>query len=337
MGNKPRMPTSSYFNWHEKDFNPYQVLTIYPTKLGIFGSLTFHELMLADTTRVNSFKRAIEQIGRKHPNLVCLDIGSGIGTLALLCAKFGYAKQVYAIEQNSSILELSKEVAKAQGKGVSNKIQFLHGKSFDLNLPEKAGLLVTETIGNFGVEEGLVSLLNDAKKRFLHKDATIVPSELEFFAAPIESQRCHRRISFWKGTRYGIDLSILSAHASSRLYHHRVLLKELLGKPCKVGGIRFNDASSIQDKLSLNGTCTITRNGTLHGFAGWFRARLFDNIYLSNDPRKKRGPFNWTQVFFPLPDGDKKLQKVVRGQKVAISIKWNLVLNRAFWNCKYEP
>lgn len=146
------MAFPTYFNWHEKDFNPYQVLTIYPTEMGIFGSLTFHELMHVDFTRVNSFKSAIKQAGKDHPDSVCVDIGSGIGTLALLCAKFGSARQIYAIEQEESILKISKEVAKAQGSRINNKIKFIHGRSFDMNLPEKANLLVTETIGSIGIE-----------------------------------------------------------------------------------------------------------------------------------------------------------------------------------------
>jgi protein arginine N-methyltransferase 1 len=108
--------------------------------------------MHVDFTRVNSFKSAIKQAGKDHPDSVCVDIGSGIGTLALLCAKFGSARQIYAIEQEESILKISKEVAKAQGSRINNKIKFIHGRSFDLNLPEKANLLVTETIGSIGIE-----------------------------------------------------------------------------------------------------------------------------------------------------------------------------------------
>jgi protein arginine N-methyltransferase 1 len=300
----------------------------------IFGSLTFHELMLLDAARVNPFKLAIERTGKDHPGLVCVDIGSGLGTLALFCAKFGSAKRIYAIEQKKSIFKLSKEVARAQEGCINNKIKFLHGRSFDLELPEKADLLITETIGSIGIEEKLVSIINDAKKRFLHKDAIIIPAELEFLAAPMESRRCHNRVSFWNKTRYGIDLSVISPHAASRIYQHRVLSKELLGKPIKIGKLKLDGADLVQTRLSLSGTCPIQRSGTLHGFAAWFRVRLYDKIYLSNDPLKKRTPFNWTQAFFPLPNSNKCLQKVAKGQKVSIAVKWDLASDKASWSCE---
>jgi len=182
------------------------------------------------------------------------------------------------------------------------------------------------------LNERMISIINDAKKRFLHENAIIIPAELEFIAAPIESPRCHNRVNFWKKTMYGLDLSTVSAHAASRIYHHRVLPKELLGKPIKIGNIKLDGADLIKTQLSLNGTSIIQRSGTLHGFAAWFRARLYDKIYLSNDPLKKRTPFNWTQVFFPLPNSDKRLQKVTKGQKISISVRWDMVSNKASWN-----
>lgn len=327
------MDISSYFNSQEKDFNPYQVLTIYPTELGIFGSHTFHELMIADAARVNPYKRAFQRIGKQNSRLICVDIGSGLAPLTLLCAKYA-AKKVYAIEQEASTFKLSEMIIKHQDASLSDKIHCLYGKSFDVNLPEKANLLVTETIGNFGVEEGIIPLLNDAKKRFLKQDAIIIPAELEFIVAPIESPRCHRRITFWKKPKYGINFSHLLTHATSSLYHHRVLPKELLSPPVKLGRLKLDGPKQINDMLTLEGECKTQRGGYIHGFAGWFRARLYDNVYLSNDPLKKRTPFSWTQVFFPMPNSDKRIAKLKPQQKIAISIKWDLASNQAIWDFK---
>src|SRR4051812_31094688 len=101
------MSHRSYFNSLDKDFNPYQVLTVHPTELGIFGSHTFHELMMADSARVTSYLKALKQIGKKHPHLTCVDVGSGLAPLTVFCARFGLAKKVYAIEQEATPLRLS--------------------------------------------------------------------------------------------------------------------------------------------------------------------------------------------------------------------------------------
>jgi protein arginine N-methyltransferase 5 len=44
----------------------------------------------------------------------------------------------------------------------------------------------------------------------------------------------------------------------------------------------------------------ITRDGLLHGFAGWFEAQLFGEVMLSNSPTANS--YSWYQVFFSLND-----------------------------------
>ncbi len=321
----------SYFDYKAKDFNPYQVLTIYPTELGIFGSHTFHELMIADSIRVNAFKQAINKANHDLPNSVWVDVGSGLCPLTLLAASSPESKKIYAIEQVESTINLARTIIDAQPKTLQNKIKLLHGLSHNINLPEKADILMTETLGNFGVEEGLISLLNDAKKRFLKQDAIIIPSEIEFIIAPIESARCYQRINFWKKKHYGLDFSNMAAHATTTVYHHRVLADELLGNPVKMGSIDLTGNVPITEKLSLQSTHSIQRKGTLHGFVGWFRAKLYKNIFLSNDPLKKRTPFSWTQAYFPLPLIDQKPVTVKSKQMVDFSIDWNLATNQLIW------
>lgn len=322
----------SYFDYHAIGFNPYQVLTIYPTELSIFGSHTFHELMIADKVRMNAYKEAIMQAGKDHTQAVWVDVGSGLCPLTMLVAKYANPKKVYAIEQIGSITKLGNEIIDAQPTAIRNKIKLTQGSSFDITLPQKADILITETLGNFGMEEGVLALLNDAKNRFLKKKAIIIPSEIEFIIAPVESDRCYQRINFWKKQQCGLDFSAMLTHAATTVYHHRALASELLGLPQKMGSITLIEPTLIQEKLSLKSEHKITRHGTLHGFVGWFRAHLYGNVFLSNDPLKKSKPFNWTQAFFPLGGIDKKIVKVKKGQAISFSVDWNLTNNLLRWN-----
>lgn len=321
----------SYFDYHLKGFNPYQVLTVHPTELSIFGSHTFHELMIEDRVRISAYQQAIKSVGKNYPRATWVDVGTGLGPLALMAAALAVPKKVYAIEQVASTFALAKNIVESQSTLLRNKIALIHGRSFDVELPEKADVLVTETIGNFGLEEGIIALLNDAKKRYLKKDAIIIPSEIEFMVAPIESLRCVQRIHFWKNKKLGLDFSVMLPHAAKTVYHHRVLPNELLAKPLKCGSIQFMTSDEIQEKIALHGTHVIQRSGMLHGFVGWFRARLYDNVFLSNDPLKKRTPFSWTQVFFPIAGIDKKNIRVKRNQKINFSIRWDLANNDLVW------
>lgn len=322
----------SYFNHNTVGFNPYQVLTIHPTELSVFGSHTFHELMIADKVRMNAYKKAITQAGKDRSQSVWVDIGAGLCPLTLLVAKWAQPKKIYAIEQVEPIINLARNIIQSQSSLIRRKIELLHGTSSEIVLPQKADILLTETIGNFGMEEGILQLINDAKKRFLKKDAIIIPAEIEFIASPIESNRCYQRINFWKKTQCGLDFSAIVPRAVNTVYHHRALPSELLASPHKMGNLNFSNPGLIQEKISLQSTYMVTRTGILHGFIGWFKAYLYNDIFLSNDPLKKNTPFNWTQAFFPLPEIEKKTIKVKKGQLISFSIDWNLANNRLLWD-----
>ncbi len=327
---------TSYFDYNTIGFNPYQVFTIYPTELSLFGSHTFHELMIADKVRMNAYKNAIKQAGKDHPQAIWIDVGAGLGPLSLFAAKWSDPKKIYAIEQAESVVTLARKVINSQPTLLREKIELLQGSSLDITLPQQADILLTETIGNFGIEEGMLQLLNDAKKRFLKQDAIIIPSEIEFIIAPIESNRCYQRINFWKKLHCGLDFSAVVPHAASTVYHHRALPTELLGPPQKMGSIEFTSPKIIEERIFLNSSHIITRPGTLHGFIGWFKAHLYGNTFLSNTPLTKHTPFNWTQAFFPIAGIENKSLKIKKGQLIAFSIDWNLVNNQLHWNCELQ-
>ncbi len=318
---------NSYFE--NTDINPYQVLTIYPTELSIFGSHTFHELMLSDDVRMRAYKNAITAAGRDHPNANWVDIGSGLCPLSLFAAQLGSAKRVTAIEGVKSTYDLSKMIVDSQPSGISKKIQIINGYSYDINFPHPFDFLITETIGNFGFEEGIIALINDAKKRFLTKNTVIIPSEIELYVSPIESFRCEKRITYWKSKKHGLDFSKMIDRASNTVYHHRASKDELLGRPVKCYSIDFMKPGLIPEKLNFKSEHVIERSGTLHGFIGWFRARLYKNIYLSNNPLIKNTSFNWTQAFFPICFSSKT--SVRKGQKLNFNIEWDFSKNTLHW------
>lgn len=321
----------SYFDFESQGFNPYQVLTIYPTELSIFGSHTFHELMIADQVRMLAFRDAITLAGKARPNAVWVDIGSGLCPLSLMAAKWGQAKKVYAIEQNGSALALARKIIDSQDEEIRSKITLLPGVSFGVDLPEKADILLTETIGNFGLEEGVIDLINDAKLRLLKEDGVIIPEEIEFIMAPIESSRCYKRIEFWQESQCGLNFKAMLDHAANTVYHHRALPQELISRSQKVGQIKLSE-DSIVNNLSMHAEYDIERDADLHGFIGWFRANLYNNIFLTNDPLISDTSFNWTQAFFPLNNIHNNLTKIKKAEKLNVSIDWDLLSNELVWN-----
>lgn len=69
--------------------------------------LGYHFSMVNDVARASAFKRGLADI--ITPASIVVDLGSGSGLLAVLAAKLG-ARHVFAIEQESSLADVSRQV-----------------------------------------------------------------------------------------------------------------------------------------------------------------------------------------------------------------------------------
>ena len=112
--------------------------------------IEYHRSMLIDEVRTTSFLRAI--LGAVKPGDVVLDMGCGTGVLSYFACIAG-ARRVYAVEQGP-IIELAKAIC--QRNGYQERVIFLNDWSTNIDLPEPVDVIITETIGNLGFEEGIL-------------------------------------------------------------------------------------------------------------------------------------------------------------------------------------
>ena len=118
--------------------------------------------MRDDSARTEAYQKAISQAA---PGRVCLDLGTGaLALLAVMAAQAG-ARHVYAIEANQEAAGQAQ--ATVDELGLSEQITVLHGYSTDVQLPERAELLIHEIIGEVAGCEGVVAAVLDAKSRHL--------------------------------------------------------------------------------------------------------------------------------------------------------------------------
>ena len=61
----------------------------------------------------------------------------------------------------------------------------IRGWSRDIELPERADVLVAEVIGNEPFEEEILETTLDARRRLLKPDARLIPHTLELVARPL--------------------------------------------------------------------------------------------------------------------------------------------------------
>ena len=126
-----------------------------------FSDLEMHLWMLADETRAEAYEQAIR--GAVRAGDVVVDVGAGTGLLSLMACRAG-ASRVYAIEE-ARIVDLAVTIARENG--FADRIVFLRGNSLKIEVPEKADVVVSETIGSFVFSENILAILDDARRRFM--------------------------------------------------------------------------------------------------------------------------------------------------------------------------
>lgn len=157
-------------------------------KLAFRSVIRRHARMLFDWRRTAPLLRAIAQTVR--PGDVVVDIGCGLGFLSLAAVRAGAAK-VYAIDVEEAAIDFARW--QAATLGWEKKIIFFNDHSANVDLPERADLLIQETIGPLAFDENFLPTLQDAKRRFLKPGAIIIPEAVALAGAPAGRQSAGRK------------------------------------------------------------------------------------------------------------------------------------------------
>jgi amino acid adenylation domain-containing protein len=126
--------------------------------------------MTHDERRNRAYRVAISQLVKDK---VVLDIGTGADALlARFCIEAG-ATRVYAIEKLEASYAHAREVIASLN--LTGRIILMRGESTEVELPEKVDVCVSELLGMIGSSEGVIVIINDAR-RFLKDDGVMIPS-----------------------------------------------------------------------------------------------------------------------------------------------------------------
>ena len=264
-----------------------------------------HARMLHDDRRTSDFITALAN--EVQPGDVVLDIGTGSGVLAVAVARAG-ARRVFAVEA-SDIAAVAARVFEANG--VHDRITLVPGWSRQIELPERADLLVAEIIGNEPFEEEILETTLDARRRLLKPGARLVPHALELLARPLLlpeaefRQRAFGRtaVERWRGL-YGIDFRPL-LDVASRDPVYSVAEGEVVatwppaGPPVTLASVDLTtfEKASVRAATDL----VVDPPGPVNAVAVTFRAYLHDGIAHTLDPWKWPSS-SWATSVWVLPE-----------------------------------
>ncbi|HEY1181149.1 MAG TPA: methyltransferase domain-containing protein, partial [Rhodocyclaceae bacterium] len=146
------------------------------------SEIELHRKLLGDAPRNAAFHQALERLIVPGESSV-LDIGAGTGFLSFLARRLG-ARQCTLMEYTDT-LDLAEDLARRNG---IDGLRFIKAHSGEYTRKLAVDIVVTETLGNFALEEGFLETAVDAR-RFLKPGGVILPSALRQFAAPVVSDR----------------------------------------------------------------------------------------------------------------------------------------------------
>ena len=240
--------------------------------------------MVKDSLRTTPLLHAVVASVKKGD--IVLDIGTGLGLLAIAAAKAG-AKEVIACDcDQEALLEAKQNAVKER---MEKKICFVKSLSFDLTLPRKADLLICETVGSFAFDENILATVAHAKQRLLKRGGRIIPESLELWGVPIE--RYPKLIT-------PAEIALVKRDAC-------------LAKPKQLARIEFK--RQCPTSLHIKENFRLRKDGTLRAFALWPKVTWMKGHTTDASPFFK--PTHWKQGILPL-----KRRNVKKGESVQLTL-----------------
>lgn len=255
--------------------------------------IEYHRTLIADHVRNQAFHDALARTIKKGETVVA-DIGAGTGLIGLMAAKLG-AREVILYEA----AEVAGVAAATIKSNRARACTLMPCHSTEMEDPPRVDLVVSETLGNYALEENIIDTLADARRRHLKDGGVMIPARIRQFVVPVISDRIHKELTVWDGVGFGIDLSVARTMSLNNAYVRSFTADDLLA-----GGA----VAKVWDEVALGSDTRGSRKGeaswkldqaqTIYGFAYWWDAELVPGVTLSTAPDAPRT--HWEQLYFPL-------------------------------------
>jgi precorrin-6B methylase 2 len=250
----------------------------------MYAEFEVHRTMIRDQVRTEAFRRAIESVVR--PGDVVLDVGAGSGILSVFAARAGAAR-VYAVEQ-TSIAVLAQELAAANG--VAEIVHVIQGDVMVIEPPERIDVIVSEWLGGFGIDEGMLVPVIAARDRWLKPGGVMIPSSVTAWTALVHDRYIGDMVGFLRDDPYGLNLEDLVERTVNEVIYAGTF-RHLAAGDRRSGSspLWTTDAGSVSFEQAqaphvAEVQLAIRDHGTANALALWFSAELAPGILLSVGP-----------------------------------------------------
>ncbi|KAM7463073.1 hypothetical protein LguiA_031194 [Lonicera macranthoides] len=241
-----------------------------------YGQLIYQQTMLQDYVRTGTYHAAVIENQADFAGRVVVDVGAGTGILSLFAVQAG-AKHVYAVEA-SEMAECARQLI-AGNPLLGQRITVVKGKVEEVELPEKADILISEPMGTLLVSERMLESYVIARDRFLVPNGKMFPTLGRIHMAPFCDEQLYIEIAnkalFWQQRNYfGVNMTPLHGNAMEGFFSQpvvddfdpRLLVAPAISHVLNFASIKEEDLYEIDVPLKfIASMCTL-----VHGLACWF-------------------------------------------------------------------
>jgi len=280
-----------------------------------------------DTVKYITYERAIHARLHDLKNLkgvekpfIVMICGAGRGPLVdcsiRASGQVGVKIKLWVVEKNPNAM-VTLEM-KMGNHWKDHDVTLVHTDMREFNPDEKADIIVSELLGSFGDNELSPECL-DGVEHILAQDGISIPSEYTSYIAPITTTNLHRKV-FKKESRFETPY-VVNLH----LYYQ-------ISPSMRCWSFEHPSKSKSSGPLKNSRFCNVEfeptqTNCTVHGFAGYFRVKLYQDIMLSIEPTDAtENMYSWFPLFFPLVVP----QTYHKGEKITLNM-WRKVSKQKVW------
>lgn len=259
--------------------------------------IEYHRTLIADHVRNAAFLGALKAVIVPGETTVA-DIGAGTGLLGLMASRLG-AKHVYLYE-TAEVAGVAAEILKANR---ARNCHLFPCHSTEMVDPPRVDVVVSETLGNFALEEHILGTMKDARARHLRPGGKLIPHRIVQTVAAVTAPRIHDELVAWDrvgaGLNLALDLGCARSMSLNNIYVRTLAASELLDG---MAGARTWDTVDLNRdaRPARKGEArwTVSRAAAVQGFAIWWEADLAPGMALSTAPDAPRT--HWEQLYLPL-------------------------------------
>lgn len=277
----------------------------------------WHVPMMNDRMRNDAYFAALAAAVKADAHV--LEIGTGSGLLAMMAAKLG-ARQVTTCEAVTGIAEMARTIVADNGftppVTVVNKMSTK--MEIGVEMDAKADLLVSEILSNEFLGEGVLSSIEDAKRRLLKPDAAIIPARGGIQFALFGGADIEKNVRV--DDVYGFDLSKFNTIVPRKQNVTRNDLDiELLSEDICAFFFDFVETDQFPSSEKKSIEVPVRKAGRCCGIIQWIRLEMDDAVVFENHPSIKNPASGWQYCVFVFPTAI----DVLPGQIATISAAHN--------------